>query len=73
MCNLDRWVHQQLMGPENVALSFTLGLGYQLRPPPAITLRVSRVVEELLGDLQGPGMIRHWLTLLGESLAHPPR
>ena len=56
------------MGPDNVALTFTMGLGYRLRPPPAITLRASRVVEELLGDLQGPGMIRHWLTLLGGSL-----
>ena len=61
-----RWVHEQLCSEENVAVSFSLGLGCRIRPNAAISLRVSRLVEEILGDLDGPGRLQYWLDLLGE-------
>ena len=47
-------------------MSFSLGLGFRIRPNAAISLRVSRLVEEILGDLDGPGRLQYWLDLLGE-------
>lgn len=61
-----RWIIQQLIEAENMTLSITLGLSQRVRPQPAIALRVSRNVEELLGDLQGPGRILYWLDILSK-------
>ena len=61
----NRWVHQQLKGAENLTLSLMLGVGYRVRPQPAIALKVSRLVEELLGELQGPQRILYWLNIMG--------
>jgi hypothetical protein len=69
---LCRWVQQQLKGAENLTLSFTMGVGYRVRPQPAIALRVSRLVEEVLGELQGPSKILHWLTIMGTLPPPPP-
>jgi len=59
-------VQQQLKSAENLTLSSTLGVGYRVRPQPAMALRVSRLVEELIEELQGPHRVLHWLTVMGD-------
>lgn len=53
-----------MTGAENAALTFTAAVGLRVRPPPAIRLRASRIVEEILGDIDGPARVLHWLQLL---------
>lgn len=49
-----------------MTLTVSLGLSQRVTPKPAIALRVSRNVEEILGDIEGPAKILHWLKILGK-------
>ncbi len=60
-----RWLIQQLCDDVSMTLSVTLGLSQRVKPQPAIALRVSRNVEEIIADVEGPGKILHWLKILG--------
>ena len=63
-----RWLIQQLSEDVSVTMTVTLGLGQRVKPQPAIALRVSRNVEEIIADVEGPAKILYWLKILGVGI-----
>lgn len=54
------------MDAGTTCLSLKLGMGLRLQSTDAMTLAVSRLVEERVGMAEGPADIRKWLLIIGE-------
>lgn len=61
-----RFAHVQDMDAGTTCLSLKLGMGLRLQSTDAMTLAVSRLVEERVGMAEGPADIRKWLLIIGE-------
>lgn len=69
LCLGCRFVHAQQLEESNISLTFHMGLGLRPRPPACIPLQLSRHLESRVAEVEGVANVRHWLRLIGATLA----
>jgi hypothetical protein len=69
---LCRFAHVELLGPEDVCISYDLGPGQRLLPAAALEVGAGRLVEQRVASAEGVADVRKWLVITGGRLLTPP-